>query len=84
MDELVEPALAKSDWADLPENRFWEVTAIASASDSRPNGYQLRWMAHWTGPRSPHANQNNPYDSDLVCTHRDAAAQDTSIAVQVG
>lgn len=68
MDDLVVPALAKADWPNLPENEFWQVTAIASPSPDRPDGYQLRWIAQWTGPRSPAAEENNPYDSDLLCT----------------
>ncbi|TVQ64806.1 MAG: hypothetical protein EA366_00655 [Spirulina sp. DLM2.Bin59] len=78
MPEFVEPALERAEWERLPEDDFWQVTAIASPQLDQPNTYQLRWDAQWRGPRSRHGEKNNPYDAYLICRIR--RENQTSIA----
>lgn len=70
MPDFVQPALERAEWERIPEDDFWQVTAIASPQLDQPNTYQLRWDAQWQGPRSRRADENNPYDAYLICRIR--------------
>ncbi|MEM8638851.1 MAG: DUF5357 family protein [Cyanobacteria bacterium P01_G01_bin.54] len=52
----------------LPEDVLWEMTVAATRHKSGPVGYDVVWLARWTGPRSNAARQIDPYTSVLRCT----------------